>query len=78
MEACFRDEDDNATIGVILCSQKNEAIASWDVVGEISVIRPLFAVYQGEGNHGHSRGRRFDPASLHQKGPEIARFQDLF
>ena len=26
----------------------------------------------------HSRGQRFDPAYLHQKSPEIVRFQDFF
>ena len=26
----------------------------------------------------HSRGQRFDPAYLHQKRPEIERFQDVF
>ena len=49
MAACFRDEDDNATIGVILCLQKNAAITSWDIVGEISVIRPLFCGLSGRG-----------------------------
>ena len=37
------------------------------LVGEISVIRPLFCGISGRGESWHSRGRRFDPAYLHQK-----------
>ena len=37
------------------------------LVGEISVIRPLFCGISGRGESWHSRGQRFDPAYLHQK-----------
>ena len=33
-EALYRNEDDNPTLGIILCSQKSEAIVKYSVLNE--------------------------------------------
>lgn len=34
IDALYKNEDDNPTIGIILCSQKNEAIVKYSVLSE--------------------------------------------
>ena len=45
--------------------------------GERALFGPIFEK-SGWGREWHSRGQRFDPAYLHQKRPEIVRFQVFF
>ena len=33
-DALYKNEDDNPTIGIILCSQKNEAIVKYSVLND--------------------------------------------
>jgi len=33
-DALYKDEDDNPTLGIILCSQKSEAIVKYSVLSE--------------------------------------------
>ncbi len=37
-DALYKNEDDNPTIGLILCSQKNEAIARYSVLNDAKQI----------------------------------------
>ena len=37
-DALYRNDDDNLTIGIILCSQKNEAIVKYSVLNDAQQI----------------------------------------
>jgi len=39
-DALYKNDDDNPTIGIILCSQKNEAIVKYSVLNDA---KPVFA-----------------------------------
>ena len=46
-DAIYKNEDDNPTIGIILCSQKNEAIAKYSVLNDAKQVfasKYLFAL----------------------------------